>query len=567
MLLILLSWLYILTVTSVAGVSINRVLGIKSTHSAITLCIGFFGISLVTGFWAIAFPVNGYYHLSLLLITLLFIVLNKSFIIDYYNLLKVEFRQLSGFIKLLFLSLFILILAQCASPPFIIDNESYYIQTIKWLNEFGFVKGLTNLHLFLGQTSGWHILQSAFNFSFIYDRFNDLSGLILLLGNYYALTQISYNTNKKSQLGAVICLFPLLNVFFFQFISAPSPDMPIYILALIVFHQFITCYSNFTKDRFIILVLLCLFMTFIKLTALPFCLLPLIIYITQFKQAEITSKYIGIISGLTIALIITKNSIITGNALFPLVGLDIFKASWHVPESVESYFSLYGQAYGYNMSPENFTDMPWTLRFKSWFFAPGMHGIFNMTMIILLVIMPFVIKKLYNNRAYWLVYFLSIISMLIFFIISPQYRFFFPFMMIFGLMIVALLIFHKKTFHVLLVVSTIVAAIPLFFTVNNQQLTANKYHAVSSQFSLDYLIEPFKNSRYPTDYKPIKQGNTILNTPTNVDFFWGTGNIPLPAINQEQLDYFKTYFKIVPQQQTEDLKDGFYSEKFLLEKN
>ena len=53
--------------------------------------------------------------------------------------------------------------------------------------------------------------------------------------------------------------------------------------------------------------------------------------------------------------------------------------------------------------------------------------------------------------------------------------------------------------------------------------------------------------------------NTIINVPTTIDFFWGTGDLELPALNKEQLEYFKTYFNIIPQQRTENLKDGFYS--------
>ena len=51
-------------------------------------------------------------------------------------------------IKMLLLFSSLLLLAQSATSPFIIDNETYYIQTIKWLNEYGFVSGLANLHLF-----------------------------------------------------------------------------------------------------------------------------------------------------------------------------------------------------------------------------------------------------------------------------------------------------------------------------------------------------------------------------------------------------------------------------------
>ena len=80
-----------------------------------------------------------------------------------------------------------------------------------------------------------------------------------------------------------------------------------------------------------------------------------------------------------------------------------------------------------------------------------------------------------------------------------------------------------------------------------------------SQFSLNYVVHPFKNSRYPEEYKTIQLEKTTINTPSQVDFFWGTGNIPIPAVNKEQLDYFNTYFNVIPQQQTENLKDGFHA--------
>jgi len=85
---------------------------------------------------------------------------------------------------------FVLILNHCSQSPLLIDNETYYIQTIKWLNEYGFVKGLANLHVFLGQTSGWHIAQSVFNFSFLYANFNDLSGYALTLGLVFSFLNL-----------------------------------------------------------------------------------------------------------------------------------------------------------------------------------------------------------------------------------------------------------------------------------------------------------------------------------------------------------------------------------------
>lgn len=563
MLFILLSWIYIISISSVVGVSINRLFNIQNQHSSIPIVIGFFGISLLTGFYAIRFPINIYFQILLVLLCIVLITINKTFIVSYVISFYQKIKALSVFSKWLLGISFILILAQCASTPFILDNESYYIQTIKWLNEYGFVKGLVNLHLFLGQTSGWHILQSAFNFSFIYDRFNDLSGLVLLLGNFYAISHLNSYIAKtdKSKINLVVGLFPVFNVFFFQFISAPSPDMAIYVLSLLVFHQFILCYKTYNKSAFLNLTILVLFMVFIKPTALPFLLLLLIL----FKRYYVYTRRIRIpIVSLTFAtalIIVVKNWLITGNPIFPLIFIDSLQSSWSLPNTVQVYFSLYGKAFAYQMSADSFEASSWVLRFKYWFLASGLHGFFNKAIIGLLLIMPIIIYKFYHKKAYWIIYIMALVSFISLLFIAPQYRFYFPYFMIFSLLVLALIVLHKKSVHVLLSFSTLLALIPLLFEINNEKLTTNTNHNTTSQFKLDYLIKPHSNSKYPSTYNTIQVKNLKVNVPNNIDFFWSTGNVPIPAINQQQLEYFKTHFYIIPQKRSDKLKDGFCSKQ------
>lgn len=563
MLLILLSWLYILTISSIIGVSINRVLKSQKLDAIITIFFGFFGVTLLASIWAIPLAINSYFHTFLLLITSSLAFLNRKEIVVFWQQLKTKLLALSTFFKIVLVVISILILAQSASPPFVIDNESYYIQTIKWLNEFGFVNGLVNLHVFLGQTSGWHIVQSAFNFSFMYNRFNDLSALALVLGNVYAIFRLHGYISKKntSKENLIFGLFPIANVFFFQFISAPSPDIAIYVLSFILLHQFILCYSSYTKQAFFTVVLLSFFMAFIKLTALPFCIFALVLYKRYFIFTRSTSAIIVLFGSLTLLLFAIKNVIVTGNLLFPLQGIESLKTSWSLPTSIETYFKNYTKPYAYHLTAEAFENASYFTKLKSWLLAPSLHGVFNKLIIVLLAVIPFIIAKSKNKKAFFIIYVVSVITMVFLLLTSPQYRFFFPFILCFSLWIASKLLVHKKSIQVVIVLSIILAAIPLFFKINNQQITNNKQLAVSSTFSSEYLITPYKNSKYSEDYKTIPLENTSIHTPSNVDFFWGTGNIPLPALNQEQFDFFKTHFKVIPQQRSEDLKDGFYGKE------
>lgn len=46
---------------------------------------------------------------------------------------------------------------------FMFDTYSYYLPTIKWLDQYGLVKGIANFDFNLGQHSLWHIIQASFN--------------------------------------------------------------------------------------------------------------------------------------------------------------------------------------------------------------------------------------------------------------------------------------------------------------------------------------------------------------------------------------------------------------------
>lgn len=550
MLLILLSWVLILTFAIVVGVSVNRLLKLQEVNPVLVIFHGFFTLTLLAGCWAIFAAIDWKFFTFLLIVLVCFIFTNHSLIINYLTLFKQEFQKTSNFVKIILAVILVLILAQSASAPSLLDNESYYIQTIAWLNEFGLVNGLINLHLFLGQNSGWHILQSAFNFNFIYDRFNDLNGLCLLFANYYALIKLNhYFKFKNNPLDLAIGLFPIFNVFLFQFVSSPSPDLAVYIISLFLFYGFLMNYHACSKNGLISLVMLTSFLILIKVTTIVFVLFPMVIYIKHYNHVKQYSFLVWLVALATLSLIVTKNILITGNAIYPMVGIGSLKASWSLPANIETYFYKYAKAYGYAVTPEVYSNSTYLDLIKTWMFQTGMDGVFNKIMILVLCLFIVFIKKFKNNKAILFVYGIALLQLVVLFITSPQFRFYMPFVFILSLLLISKIITSESLAKRFLVLGVLAVLVPLIFNIPNLK---------TSTFSTSYLIEPHGNSRFAKDYQTINLGNTHINTPKNINFFWGTGNTPLPALNAQQLEYFKTNFKVIPQQRTEDLKDGFY---------
>jgi hypothetical protein len=150
MALLFLTWILVLFFSVTTGTAISTMLRLKPESSLVTIIIGLFGqcfaLTCCSFFWKLGlelFLVNFSIQIALF-------IWQRKEIIYQYKATITEVKHLAKLSKFVLILILAFSLAKCAQLPFIIDNESYYIQTIKWLNEYGFVKGLANLHIFLG---------------------------------------------------------------------------------------------------------------------------------------------------------------------------------------------------------------------------------------------------------------------------------------------------------------------------------------------------------------------------------------------------------------------------------
>ncbi len=561
MVLIAISWIYILFTTINLGVGFDKIMGLKNNNFVITSILGLFSVTILASIWAIFGRISIEFHVFLLLlnIILLFHFQNKIRVI--YQGFILEFKQLKNILKIALILIVFLIIAQCASIPFIIDNESYYIQTIKWINEYGFVKGLANLHIFFGQTSGWHITQSVFNFSFLYKNFNDLSGFCLLLGNIFSFQKLNQYYSNQNKNYLIVGLLPLFNVLFFQFISAPSPDIPVYIFSFILFFYFLENFKTTTTADFNLIVILVLFLIYIKSTMLTFIIIPLILLVLNYKS--LSKKIYGpiIISAITIALFIIKNMIICGSPIFPSKLSNIWAMDYAIPDSIENFYYNLIKQYGYFTTADQYNTMSVIELFFRWLKLPKLHGLFNSFSFLLIIASPFFIYKFQNKKSTWILYGIMILQLFLLFVTSPQYRFFLNFVTFFSLFCLVCIIQNKKIMESLLLLSIVPILIILFLPLNFNRFSNNKLMEKSSSFSTQNIIFPYINTKNNTSFVTFQIGNLKYNSPKNNTFFWGTGDGDLPCINKAQIEYFKAHFHTIPQMRTNDLKDGFYAKK------
>ncbi|KAB1154116.1 LIC_10190 family membrane protein [Flavobacterium luteum] len=562
MLLIILSWIYILFTTINLGFGFDKIVGLKNTNFIVTSILGLFSVTVLASIWAIFGRINFEFYIFILIINCSIFLKYRTLILSSYRTFFNELKLLDTFLKFFLTVSFFLIVAQCASIPYVIDNESYYIQTIKWLNEYGFVKGLANLHLFLGQQSGWHITQSAFNFSFLYKNFNDLSGFCLLLGNIFAVQKLNEYYKSQNKTYLIIGLLPLVNIFFFQFISAPSPDIAVYIFSFIICFYFLENYKKTSIETFNLLVILILFLLYIKNTTLTFVLIPILLFFRNFEYISKKLFFSFSISLIVLVLFFTKNIIVCGSLIFPSKLPPFFVLDYTISDTVETlYYKQLKNYYGYFLSDEQFNTMSTFDLFLNWLSLPKLNGLFNKLSVLLIVICPFLIYKFQNKKALWILYVMMIIQLCILFSTSPQYRFFMNFVLFFSLFCVACFINRRKFITLMLLISLIPMIIIVFIPINLNRFSNHKFMLEMSTFSFKNAIYPYKNTKYNTQYEKIKTGNLNFNSPIENDFFWGCGDGDLPCVNKEQISFYEKYYNIKPQMRTSNLKDGFYTKK------
>lgn len=559
MILILLSWCYIFFTAVTFGIAFSKVMRIQLLDSTTTTIFGLFSITVLGTLWAFFGPIAIAFNSVLLALSVLFWYKNKYAFTSIWQNTVSKIKSYSLPFKILLAVSSFLILAQSATLPFIIDNESYYIQTIKWLNEYGLVKGLANLHLFFGQTSGWHIAQSVYSFSFLYDRFNDLNGFCMLLLNFFAFESLHAYFTKGNRLDLIFGLLPLTYAFLFQFISSPSPDFPVYVFGFLVFSLYLK--KDVNGDNFIFISTLALFAFFIKSTAVILLLFPFLILIRNFKVLKSSVLPLLTISFGVFLLFVLKNSMLTGYPLFPLLCFRLSELDYTVPSIIMDFFFSKSMLNSFYIDNSLFTSASLTDLMKHYFLHNGMAGYIGILSVMMLLITPIVIIRNRLSRHLWIIYFAFIALGVLLCFTSAQYRFYVYFTLFFVVLLLSVFISSQRWIVRLYGLSLLIVALLVFVPISFGSLTDNNLLSQNNTVNFKNILIPESNSKWKPEFKGSSVGNMIYQTPIDNSFFWVTGNGKLPCVNEVQIEYFEHGFLYIPQQRSIDLNDGFYAQK------
>lgn len=560
MLIILISWCYIFMTLINFGFLARSVFKFPAVNILVQLVLGLISLLIIGHIWAFFLGFGILFHIILLFFN---VIISWKFRKEISTFLKSTTNQILDFstgYKILLTLIFLLILAKSASQGSRLDNENYYIQTIRWLNEFGFVNGLANLHLFFGQTSGWHTLQSMFSFGFLNIPLNDLGSLLLLTLNIYALKIL----NQKNA-NYLLWGLPIFNFFLLEFTIVPSPDFGIIFFALIAFYVFLKSFKAPKLTDFYLVFLCVLSALLIKVTAIGLLVLPMVLL---FKIRKLSFNFwIGIFSlGMVFLLLfVTKNLMISGYPFFPSELLSEYVNFKHkIPNELYNFSLRKEKLYEFFASVQQVRTLTDFELFWQWLTRSKISLIFNVILLMSVLVIPFAFLRYKLKTKYWWIYISFLCQLLFLALSSPQYRFAIHYLIFFSLLFFNIIV-QKQIFRFsILAVSQLVVFYFLFNPIRFDKLSSHQFQLNTSVFKIKNVFYPAPNSSLQTNYTNKKIGNTNYNIPKEKIYFWSNGDCELPCVNIVQLKFIYNKTNLYPQLiDTTSLKKGFYSEKYI----
>jgi hypothetical protein len=458
---------------------------------------GIFIISLLWTILAFFIPLNSHVEIATIFIGIFFFFKHKI-----YKAFTCFSKK--DWILISFISIIILF---CGSfYPFILDHFGYYVPTIKWLTEFGLVKGISNLDLTLGQMSIWHIFQAGFsNFS---DPFLRINSIVLIIYTLYIIEKKTWSQ---------LCFVPVVLLFS----QSPSPDLPVIVFSLIILNEILK-QNKSTSQLFAFSI----FVFAIKPTMIW---LPILSLLYSFLIIKSSLKVL-LPGFLVLLLFFIKNMWTFGYPIFPLSIGDI-GADWKPNNEVLKISSQFGIQKTYDMqySYQEILKFSFVDYIKNWLFLDGIKSAINISLIIsLFVFIIFSIIK--KNKIINLICFSIVIKTLLVILFSAQYRFFIDvFFVIFFILFINFFT-KKNSIIVFSIVSIIIVGfltVPSFLQTYVPSFRLGNFmgNMKKEQF---YKPSSYKNQEFNT----YKVGNLLFHVSKKYPYNFDT---TLPAISESYI--------------------------------
>lgn len=583
MLVILISWIYIAAIVYTLGVASHAFLRTifrlewNEPHFSVTCLTGMAAVTFFAMLCCLFMPLGGFLFQGILLI----LAAMSGFLCSdsLRKAWKADRQRLSGtnwIAGILFIAFAVILAKLSYQVSSHHDDGLYYSTTIKWLQEYGTVKGVANLNPRIAFNSSWHILQAAFSFPFLHlGLFNDLNGLIMALLFLYSIGgMLAMSKGRISVLTAMrgFLMLPVLAFHFgassdillfnVNFISSSSADIPACLLTWITFLLLLEGSATTSPDKTIaptdiLVILYSVWVLTIKLSCAPIAIFIVFILARMLFLRRIgTALFACILCAAFVAPWIYRNALLSGYLIFPFASLDLLHVPWKLPMIDARWFQNAIKAYVLGVNPASPVNIPFSTWFPKWF--AGL--VFIQQVVLSTAALSFLTFTgialrhiLLRDRQFFIrrqrpgVFVLTGTAGILFWLLEgPDFRFGYGFLCIYILFFLVLVFrFFLGGYSRYLVYPALLYTCALFLF----------YYKNTWESPSDYFAAPIQ-PRMPIEIRQINipSGQPGKVLPLNIVTHDDSWNAPLPAAN----DY--EYRVLLPAYLGTTIKEGFRSQ-------
>ncbi len=234
------------------------------------------------------------------------------------------------------------------------DSDLYHGQAIRWIEEYGIVKGLGNLHERLAYNSASFALSALYSFSFLGGQsYHAVAGFIvtvMLASSFRVFVSVR---NKKigiadfARLGVIYYCFNIYD----EMVSPASDYFAMLFFMYVIVKTIELCEAkNSQPEEYAAMAMMGVFTMTVKFSAAPVilaCAVPIILLAKDGKAGKI-AKY-TVYAVVIMLPYFLREYILSGRLFYPSTALDIFSPIWKIPEEIAfkdaDYIIAYGRGY------------------------------------------------------------------------------------------------------------------------------------------------------------------------------------------------------------------------------
>lgn len=346
MLTVLVNWIYVFITCMVIGRFVLKraakfVKYDKEASIMANLLMGFAMVTAYAGYFSIFHRVSILANVIMLICCIVILVLERK---DYIRLIR---SMVSGLSKLA-----ILRLLQFAFGVFVIlgtlfltsygifhhDTGLYHAQSIRWIEEYGIIKGLSLVQNRFAYNSSFFCVSALYSFAFLGQSLHTLNGLMAVLAMLYGFVLISNNIviyKKVLSYTNILSLAPFIyTVAAGLELISPTTDPVLVYLVFIIVISWARLLDRNEKEiaPFAFLCVMTAFLISIKLSVgviVLFVIKPAIMLIKEKRVKDIIFYIVSAI--ILVAPYFIRNVIISSWLIYPFTAIDLFHFPWRIP--------------------------------------------------------------------------------------------------------------------------------------------------------------------------------------------------------------------------------------------